>query len=79
MFTSTEIPVYTRYLVPVVLVANIGFFLSGHLSLGASVNIEAQFAGEAFTVSNFFDFSMARSTVDIWNAGGKELAILILI
>jgi len=79
MFSSEEIPVYTRYLVPVVLVVNIGFFLSGHLSLGASVNIEAQFAGESFTVSNFFDFSMARSTVDIWNAGGKELAILILI
>jgi len=79
MFTSKEIPAYIRYLVPVVLVANIGFFLSGHLSLGATVNIEAQFAGEAFTVSNFFDFSMAQSTIDIWNAGGKELAILILI
>jgi uncharacterized paraquat-inducible protein A len=53
--------------------------LSGHLSLGATVNIEAELAGEKFRVEKFFEFSMARSTVDIWNAGGEELAIMILI
>jgi hypothetical protein len=53
--------------------------LSGHLSLGATVNIEARIAGQTIRVEEFFEFSMAKSTIDIWNAGGKELAILILI
>jgi hypothetical protein len=43
------------------------------------VNIEASIAGENLTVEKFFEFSMARSTIDIWRAGGRELAILIFI
>ena len=64
---------------PIIILGNIGFFLSGHLSLGATVNIEATLGEQSFKVDNFFEFSMLRSTVEIWNAGGKELAILILI
>ena len=79
MFCAHEIPLYVRYFIPVVILVNIGFFLSGHLSLGATVNIKAQLAGETITVEKFFEFSMAQSTLDIWRAGGKELAILILI
>ena len=79
MFFSPEIPVAVRWLMPLVIIGNIGFFLSGHLSLGATVNIEAELAGETFRVDKFFEFSMAQSTVDIWKAGGKELAIMILI
>ena len=79
MFTCPGIPAYVRWSMPVVLLANLALFLSGHLSLGASVNIQAEFAGETFKAENFFEFSIAKSTVDMWNAGGKELAILILI
>jgi hypothetical protein len=79
MFCSSDIPTVVRWLMPVIIVANIGFFLSGHLSLGATVNIEAELAGEKFRVEKFFEFSMAKSTVDIWNAGGKALAVMILI
>jgi hypothetical protein len=79
MFQSPEIPKFVRWIMPLILLVNIGFFLSGHLSLGATVNIEAELAGEKFRVEKFFEFSMARSTVDIWNAGGRELAIMILI
>jgi len=79
MFSSPEIPSFVRWGMPLVIIGNIAFFLSGHLSLGATVNIEAELAGEKFRVDQFFEFSMARSTVDIWNAGGKELAILILV
>lgn len=73
------IPVFVRFLIPLVILINIGFFLSGHLSLGATVNIEAQLAGEVFQVGGFFSFSMVQSTIDIWNAGGKTLAALIFI
>jgi hypothetical protein len=79
MFQSPEIPKFVRWIMPLILVVNIGFFLSGHLNLGATVNIEAELAGEKFRVEKFFEFSMARSTVDIWNAGGRELAVMILI
>jgi hypothetical protein len=77
MFTSTDIPLFVRLFMPVVILGNIALFLSGHLSQGATVNIVAEFGGEGFTVDKFFEFSMARSTIDIWKAGGKELAILI--
>ncbi len=79
MYASPEIPGFVRWSMPLIIIGNIGFFLSGHLSLGATVNIEAEFAGEKIVVEKFFEFSMASSTVDIWNAGGHELAILILI
>jgi hypothetical protein len=79
MFLSRAIPFYVRWFIPIVILGNIGFFLSGHLNLGGSVNIVASFGGQSITVDNFFEFSMAQSTIDIWEAGGKELAILILL
>jgi hypothetical protein len=79
LFRSPQIPRWVRLIMPVVILGNIGFFLSGHLSLGATVNIEATLADQSFTVANFFEFSMAFSIVEIWNAGGKELAIMILL
>jgi hypothetical protein len=39
IFRSPEVPVYARWLMPVVILGNTAFFLSGHLSLGATVNI----------------------------------------
>mmetsp|Transcript_4236 Transcript_4236/g.4760 ORF Transcript_4236/g.4760 Transcript_4236/m.4760 type:complete len:2377 (+) Transcript_4236:252-7382(+) len=79
MFRSSDIPCLMRLLIPIVIVLNVVFFLSGHLSLGATVNIEAEMAGDKFTIEKFFEFSMARSTIDIWKAGGRELAVLIVI
>jgi len=79
MFRSKVIPTYARFGMPLIIISNIIFFLSGHLSLGATVNVEAELAGEKILIDDFFEFSMARSTVDIWNAGGHELAIIILV
>lgn len=102
LFRSDAIPAAVRYAIPVVILGNIAFFLSGHLSLGGSVTIMLTLAGEPYVADNFFDFSMASSAVEIWNgtfvdqtclavlrtltsfltalvAGGKELAMMILI
>jgi len=80
MFQSSEdIPCILRWGMPFVILGNIALFISGHLNLGATVNIEATVAGETIKIDEFFEFSMAKSTIDIWNAGGKELAILILV
>ena len=79
MFRSPDVPCIIRFAIPVVIICNVLFFLSGHLSLGAAVNIEVAVAGEKFAVERFFEFSMAKSTIDIWKAGGHELAMLIII
>jgi len=70
MFRSTTIPRWIRLFMPVVILGNIGFFLSGHLSLGASVSIIISLGGQTSRTDNFYEFSMARSTVEIWN--GKK-------
>jgi hypothetical protein len=54
MFTSPEIPLFVRWIMPLVILGNIGFFLTGHLSLGATVQIDADIAGEKFKDDNFF-------------------------
>jgi len=79
MFCSREIPVLVRWGMPLVVLGNIALFLSGHLNLGATVYIEANLAGETIKVDDFFDFAIARTTIDMWKAGGKSLAILILV
>jgi hypothetical protein len=52
---------------PLVILGNIGFFLSGHLSLGASISIFGSIAGQSFEEDGFFEFSMGKSTIEIWN------------
>jgi hypothetical protein len=71
MFRSSSIPLAVRFLVPIVILINVGLFLSGHISLGASVDIIAQIGGESFKVKEVFVFSMAESVMDMWEAGAK--------
>lgn len=79
LLRSSDIPLFIRILTPVVVVVNIGFFLSGHLNKGASVLIDVNLGGQMIRINDFFTFSMAKSTMDMWEAGAKELAIIILI
>jgi Paraquat-inducible protein A len=79
MFTSSAVPLWLRLLMPAIIIGNIGFFISGHLSLAATVNIVVQLGGQVIRYDSFFEFSMMKSTIEIWNAGGKELAVLIMI
>lgn len=67
MFQSEIIPKWIRWTMPLVILANIGFFLSGHLSLAASVTILASIGGQSFSEEGFFEFSVAKSTIEIWN------------
>lgn len=67
MFYSDIIPLWVRVLMPVVILGNIGFFISGHLSLGASVTIMISLGGQSFRTDDFYDFAMAKGTIDIWN------------
>jgi hypothetical protein len=58
IFRSSDVPRWIRLLMPVVILGNTALFLSGHLSLGATVLVEASIADDAFTVSKFFEFSV---------------------
>jgi len=79
MIRSTAIPLFVRVLIPFVIFANIGFFMSGHLSLGASVDMYIDVGGQPFVIEKVFVFSMAESIMDMWEAGAKELAILVTL
>jgi hypothetical protein len=65
-FRSELVPRWLQFFMPLVILGNIGFFLSGHLSLGASVSVVASFAGQTAVINNFFEFSMAKGTVQMW-------------
>uniref|UniRef100_A0A7S1YM47 Uncharacterized protein n=1 Tax=Grammatophora oceanica TaxID=210454 RepID=A0A7S1YM47_9STRA len=79
LHSEGDIPKAVRYLIPVILLGNIAFFLSGHLNVGGSVIVIFTFAGQEITIPDFFTFSVAQSTLDLWEAGGESLAILILL
>lgn len=76
---SAEVPLIFKVGIPITILGNIALFLSGHLSLGGTVNISGSFAGQEFNIEGFFEFSMVKSTIDMWRAGAKELAIMIAI
>ncbi len=79
MFQSPTIPSYIRFGVPIIILANIGFFMSGHISLAASIDIDAQIGGEAIQIKEVLTFSVVDSVVDMWEAKAKELAVLIVL
>lgn len=79
LFLSPSIPILVRFGVPLIVLGNIAFFLSGHLNLGGSITIVLSLAGESYVADNFFEFSIASAAVEVWGAGGKEIAILVLI
>lgn len=79
MFRSQHVPAIVRWFMPFVLTGTIGLFLAGHLSVAAKIILLGNFAGQAFIVEDLNQFSMAQSTVLLWQGGGKGLAILILL
>lgn len=64
--SSIDIPLFWRVAMPFIILGNICFFLSGHLSLGGSISILASLGGQTFREDSFFEFSMASSTVELW-------------
>lgn len=76
---TQAIPLFVRILIPIIIIGNVGLFLSGHLNIAASVNLLISLAGQDYRNDGFFEFSIATGTINLWKAGGYELAILILI
>jgi hypothetical protein len=72
LVASESIPLWVRLIMPIVILGNIGFFLSGHINLGASVTILISLGGETLRSDDFFSFSMAKSTIEIWNGTFRD-------
>jgi hypothetical protein len=79
MFRSEQFPQCIRYAVPVYLLLNIGFYLVGHIALLSYVNIEAQIAGEDFTVERFLEFRFFEASLRTYRNGGSEMAIFLIV
>jgi hypothetical protein len=73
MFRSDSIPVWIRVTVPFVILGNIGFFLSGHLSLAANVSLAITLGGQTFEDEGLFQFSVANSTIEIWKGNLRKV------
>lgn len=79
LFTSREIPCFIRYLLPIVILGNVALFLSGHLSLGGTVNISGSVGEQEFEVVGFYEFSMVNSMQEMWNANAHGLAVCLAL
>jgi len=78
MFKSDYVPVKLRYAVPAVIVCNILFYVAAHILVLCYINVEAQIAGEQFTIENFLDFRFFEATLRTYHNGGNEMAIFLI-
>ena len=77
LFRSDAVPLWTRRAVPLCLFANICMFVSGHLSIGATVDVDINFAGDSVRVDRFVEFSLGNSLKDMYNADAMVLFYFI--
>ena len=68
---------WIRHGVVLAILINFGLFLSGHLSVGASVDLVAHFAGDKLELNTIYTFSLGSSLSDMWTACAIVLATLI--
>ena len=61
LFTSKAIPVFIRFLMPIVILGNIALFLSGHLSLCVTVDADINILGDRMEVE-VFTFTLLSSS-----------------
>jgi len=79
MFTSPEIPVFIRYSTPLIVLINIGLFVSGHLNLGATIDVTFFFAGQPFSIEGLYTYAILTLVEDMWKNAIKALAVVVFI
>eukprot|EP01062_Namystynia_karyoxenos_P037343 TRINITY_DN2718_c1_g1_i1.p1 TRINITY_DN2718_c1_g1~~TRINITY_DN2718_c1_g1_i1.p1 ORF type:complete len:1526 (+),score=574.62 TRINITY_DN2718_c1_g1_i1:565-4578(+) len=72
-----SLPTWARFGTLAVLLGTIAMFISGHVTIGASVDLSITFAGESLPLREFAKFSLGRSIKDMWHAGAIPLAVLV--
>lgn len=79
LFRSRAVPVFAKVCVPLVLFANAALFLTGHLAIGATVDIVLRLGDDTFNMPAYVTFSIAQSTIDMYNSGAVFLAYVVVI
>ena len=77
LYQHPSISIGVRVGVLIGILINFGLFLSGHLSVGASVDLVAHFAGDTLEYDTIYTFSLGSSLTDMWSACAIVLATLI--
>jgi hypothetical protein len=79
LFGSRAVPVFAKLCVPLALFANAALFATGHLAVGATVDILLRLGDDRFDMPAYFTFSIAQSTIDMYNSGAVFLAFVVII
>ncbi|KAL6068024.1 LBP/BPI/CETP family, carboxy-terminal domain protein [Balamuthia mandrillaris] len=74
-----HVPIWARYLVPVVLVLTLALFISSNTSAGASVFAVVHLGDHSLDLPPLFEFSLGSSVTDMWAAGVYPLSLLIAV
>jgi hypothetical protein len=74
-----HVSTFWAFAIPLLLCVNIVLFVSGNTSLGASVKIRATLIGQVLNTPSLFDFTLANSVQDMWQAGVYPLSIIIAV
>lgn len=72
-----KIPVYVRLLMPLALMGNIALFINANLVTGASVMVEMDLGDMVVKPDPVFEFGLANTVNDMWEAGVYPLSILV--
>ena len=70
---------FARVAIPAALLGNVGLFVTGHLALGATVELSMKIVGDVVNLPPIFSFSMAKSMQDMFAAGAYQMGIMILV
>ena len=73
------VPQWARYGIVLLLLLNITFFIWSNTNLGAGVNLSITTGKQSTIFPALFDFSLANSIRDMWNAGVYPLSIFIAL
>eukprot|EP00298_Acanthocystis_sp_HF-20_P014621 c20848_g1_i1.p1 GENE.c20848_g1_i1~~c20848_g1_i1.p1 ORF type:complete len:1549 (+),score=654.29 c20848_g1_i1:86-4732(+) len=73
------VPTWAKVLIPLLLFATIGLFLSAHMSLGADVSIYVNYGEKTLKQISMFQFTLSNSVTDMWQAQVYALSILIAV
>jgi len=79
LFRHPDVPGFWQYMIPFLLVSNLGLFIIGHIGQAVSTSVIAAIAGAPIELEDFQSISVLQSVTAVWNSGGYFLAILIVV
>lgn len=74
-----SIPLWSRMIIPFLLLSNIALFVSSNTGLGAGVFLKLLIGGRLISFPSMFDFGLINSIVEMWKAKTYFLSILIAV